>query len=273
MKRIRPLLSGLVACGIAFAMVMSASADTAQQGMAKVVSIKGSARFMSSPNGNWQPLKTGMTLKTGAILQTAANSYIDLILNDSHAKATSMGGSSSSAGGEGSGIAYQPKSQQDAVRVFENTVLGIDKLTIDQTGVDTITETQFDLKAGSVFGMVKKLSAGSKYEVKIPNGVAGIRGTVYYVTSTGIVRVISGSVVIAYVGAGGAVRTVEVKAGFEFDIRSGPDAQPTPMSTQEILKLKPAQTAFTMTKGQATINVPVEAWTPISTIKSPGPNF
>jgi len=57
-------------------------------------------------------------------------------------------------------------------------VLSIDKLTVDQTGVDTISDTQLDLKAGSIFGTVKKLAVGSKYEVKIPNGVAGIRGTI-----------------------------------------------------------------------------------------------
>ena len=67
--------------------------------------------------------------------------------------------------------------EQNIVRMWENTLLGVDKLTFTQTGADVVTETQLDLKAGHIFGMVKKMSAASKYEVKIPNGVAGIRGT------------------------------------------------------------------------------------------------
>ena len=57
---------------------------------------------------------------------------------------------------------------------MENSALGIDKLTSMDTGSDSVTETQLDLKAGHIMGSVKKLSAASKYEVKIPNGVAGI---------------------------------------------------------------------------------------------------
>ena len=70
--------------------------------------------------------------------------------------------------------------------MWENTLLGIDKLTVTQTGADVVTETQLDLKAGHIFGMVKKMSAASKYEVKIPNGVAGIRGTVYDISAEGV---------------------------------------------------------------------------------------
>ena len=75
------------------------------------------------------------------------------------------------------------------VRIWENTLLGIDKLTETQTGADVVTETQLDLKAGHIFGTVKKMSAASKYEVKIPNGVAGIRGTVYDISAEGVVKV------------------------------------------------------------------------------------
>ena len=85
------------------------------------------------------------------------------------------------------------------MRLWGNTLLSIDKLTSTQTGADEVTETQLDLKAGHIFGTVKKMSAGSKYEVKVPNGVAGIRGTVYDISADGVIKVLSGSCVVAVV--------------------------------------------------------------------------
>jgi hypothetical protein len=261
MKRIRPLIGGLLACGIALAMVTSLSAQNVQPGMAKVVNIKGSARYMTGANASWQPLKSGTILKSGAIIQTAAGSYVDVVLNNAEAagpalSAISAGAQGAGGAGAGSGVAYQPKAKQDAVRIFENTVLGIDKLTVEETGVETITQTQFDLKAGSIFGVVRKLSAGSKYEVKLPNGVAGIRGTVYYITATGIVRVLSGSVVVAFAGPDGAIRTVEVKEGFQFDIRGGPDSQPSPMSQKEMTSLREPESQLVVAREAPVITVP-----------------
>jgi hypothetical protein len=228
MKRIHPLIGGLVACSIALAMTTSLSAQNVQQGVVKVVNIKGSARYLYGANATWQPLKTGALLKPGAIIQTASGSYVDIVLNNPNAAGIPLSAmtemasmSSSSSSGPSSNIAYQPKAEQDAVRIFENTVLGIDKLTVDQTGADTVTETQLDLKAGSIFGTVKKLSAASKYEVKIPNGVAGIRGTIYFLSADGVFRVLDGSAVLAYVGSNGTVITQVVTAGQQFDARTG----------------------------------------------------
>ena len=238
MKRIGALLCGL----IALAMVTNLEAQNAQQGLAKVVNIKGSARYLAGASSTWQPLKNGAILKPGSIIQTASGSYVDIILNNPDASgaplsAMSNPGAPASSGGTPppSGTAYQPKAEQDAIRIFENTVLGLDKLTIDQTGADTVTETQLDLKAGSIFGTVKKLSAASKYEVKIPNGVAGIRGTIFFVTADGVLRVLTGSVVMAYVGSDGSVITQVVPGGQQFDSHSG---QMTPISASLLTELQ-----------------------------------
>jgi hypothetical protein len=227
MKYTRSFISGLVACGVALAMVTSLSAQNVQQGVAKVVNMKGSGRYLSGPNSTWQPLKAGAILKPGTVIQTASGSYVDLILNNPDATGVPLSAMSAlmqtppSEAGQ-TGAAYQPKSKQDAVRVFENTVLGIDKLTVDQTGADVVTETRLDLKAGSIFGTVRKLSAASRYEVNIPNGVAGIRGTIFFISADGTVRVLTGSVVLAYVSPDGSVVTQVIAAGQQFDLR---DAQ------------------------------------------------
>jgi hypothetical protein len=212
MKETRSLLNSLVACGVALAMVSTLAAQTANQGAAKVVRLKGGARYKTG-SSDWQQLNVGDILKPGTIIQTAAKSRVDLVLGDGSAPVARP------AAGEV--VSYQPSAEQNMVRMWENSLLGIDKLTVMETGADVVTETQLDLKAGHIFGMVKKMSAASKYEVKIPNGVAGIRGTVYDISAEGVVKVLSGSVVVAYVGADGTVVTQVVMGGQEFDTRTG----------------------------------------------------
>lgn len=225
MKLIQRLSGGLVAFAIAAA--LSAQAE---EGIAKVVNINGAgARYatdLSSGTPNWRPLKTGAVLKPGTVVQTAAGTYVDVVLNNANATAAdtaAFGAAASSLAGDGTSSvsSAEPKAQQDAVRIYENTVLGLDKLNVTQTGADKVTETQLDLKAGRILGSVKKLSATSTYEVKIPNGVAGIRGTIYSISANGVLNVLSGSVVIAFVGPDGTPVTKEVKAGQQFDPKTG----------------------------------------------------
>ena len=127
---------------------------------------------------------------------------------------------------------YQPTADQNVVRVWENTALGIDKLTAMQSGTEPVSETQLDLKAGRITGSVKKMSAASKYEVKLPNGVAGIRGTVYDISAEGVVRVFVGSMVVAWVDPKtGNVVTQVVMGGQQYDARSN---QITPIPEPEM---------------------------------------
>src|SRR4029079_8693429 len=98
------------------------------------------------------------------------------------------------------------------VRVTENTTLGIDRLTSDKSGAETIIDTQLDLRAGRVLGNVKHMAAASKYEVKTPQGVAGIRGTRYDISADGRVRITQGDAVVVYV-IGGRTSTANVRAG------------------------------------------------------------
>ncbi len=80
----------------------------------------------------------------------------------------------------------------------------------------------------------KKLSATSKYEVKTPSGVAGIRGTEYSISATGEVYVLDGSVVVVSVRPDGSVVTQVVSAGEMFNPASG-RVQPIPAATQDEL--------------------------------------
>jgi len=135
----------------------------------------------------WQPLRTGIVIKSGTIIQTAAEkgSYVDLVWVKARRSTPSAHRSDTRS--------YTPSADQNIVRLYENTILQVDKLTSMETGADTVTETQLDLQRGRIFGNVKKMSAASKYEVKLPNGVAGIRGTIYTLSAEGVVQVLVGS--------------------------------------------------------------------------------
>jgi hypothetical protein len=213
MRQIRNFVIGLSV--LTLASIVNVSAQTSD-GIAKVVGKSGDARYFIAGDSTPHDVKVGMVLKPGTTIQTASGTgnYVDIILNNAGAVAAS--------GSAPSDIAhYQPKAEQDGIRIFENTVLAVDKLMRTQTGADLVTDTQLDLKAGSILGTVKKLTPTSKYEVKIPNGVAGIRGTVFWLSASGILRVLTGSVVVAYVGPGGNVITQTVNFGEQFDINTG----------------------------------------------------
>jgi hypothetical protein len=215
--------------GIAVLTLASIASASAQDGIAKVVAKGGDARYFVPGDSTPHDVKVGMILKPGVTIQTASGmgNFVDLVLNNASAVAPSAASPSAVAH-------WQPKAQQDGIRVNDNTVLVVDKLSRTQTGADVVTDTEMDLKAGSILGTVKKLTPTSKYEVKIPNGVAGIRGTIYWLSASGILRVLDGSVVIAYVGSGGNVITQIVNFGEQFDINTG---LVTPIDIAERLNL------------------------------------
>jgi hypothetical protein len=165
--------------GFAVAIAALLSAATAQaapeQNKAIVRTVRGTANYSTDRGANWRALKVGTALTQNSVVRTAG-SVVDLFLGDNG----------------------------PVVRVTEDTTLGIDRLTIDRTGVDKVIETQLDLRNGRILGNVKRLAAASKYEVKTPHGVAGIRGTRYDIRSDGTIVVAEGQIVAVYIVDGQA---------------------------------------------------------------------
>lgn len=187
--------------GVIALTVISAAAQGAMEGAARVVRVKGAAR-VSTGNYVWQVIKVGDVLRPGSIVQTSADSesYVDLVLGDGKAPLPQPTLYRLSIPNSlDTGTTFQPTSEQNTVRLWGDGALGIDKLTVLQTGAERVTDTQLDLKRGRLTGNVKKLSAASKYEIKLPNGVAGVRGTVFDIQAVGIVKVYIGSMVVAWV--------------------------------------------------------------------------
>lgn len=168
-----------------FTLLSVVSADAAMKANRAVVrAVRGTAEYSSDGN-SWKKLSVGTQLNEKARIKTAPASTVDLFL-----------------GANG-----------PVVRVTEDTILGLDKLQYENTGEDAVIETQLDLSNGRILGNVKKLAAASKYEVKTPQGVAGIRGTKYDISATGRVTVVEGSVMVVYLVNGQLTPPVIVNAG------------------------------------------------------------
>jgi hypothetical protein len=181
MKLFRRLTWGYVVA-IAAAAVLSVQA---KDNRAIVRAIHGSAQMSNNKGQTWQNAKVGSYLGANSAIKTAADSTADLFLGDNG----------------------------PVVRVTPDTQLGIDKLTVENTSIEKVIETQLDLKSGRILGSVKKMAAASKYEVKTPVGVAGIRGTEYSIDARGKVTIITGSAVVVYVIDGNILPPVNVGAG------------------------------------------------------------
>ena len=223
MKLARNTLTWFLTGVFSLALVVSADAQTSKQRTGKVERIKGAARY-STGNNVWQPLKVGSILKSGYIVQTAQDSYTDIVLNEEASGPPAPAGipsktpsaSSSSASPSPSSAAGRSV-DQDVVRILPDSVLSFDRMTAVETGGDRVTETELDLRTGAMFGAVKKQAAASRFEIKIPNGVAGIRGTYFYANSRGLFSCLNGSLVAAYTNADSTPGTQVVAGGNQFN--------------------------------------------------------
>lgn len=169
MKSFRRLSLGYFVA-LAAAALLSATVEAAPN-KAVVRAVRGDAQISNNKGQSWAKAKVGQALAANSLIKTPKGGSADLFLGENG----------------------------PVVRVTEDTIMGIDKLDLEATGLEKVIETQLDLKNGRILGSVKKLAAASKYEVKTPVGVAGIRGTEYSISSSGVLNVVSGTVVIVYV--------------------------------------------------------------------------
>ena len=235
MKFFQAFVSALVG-GFILTLATGAHAQsTTKQGYATIVRIEGEARYSAGDNV-WHPLTVGQTLGPGNVIQSAPMGRVDMVLGDKipqriattpdkvapavDAKVRDM-------------VSYQAKAEQNVIRMEGNTILAIDKLQIGNTGVDAVSDTELDLRQGTIFGSVKKLSAESKYLIKTPNSIAGVRGTTFTMSANGDLTVISGSMVVSHTGPNGQVTTVVLGPGEQYDPNTGQTTQLTPQELRQ----------------------------------------
>jgi FecR protein len=221
MKKIQAMFCAALG-GAVLTLAITAPADDLKQGVATVIRVKGQASYTLGGNDEWHPLVAGKILRAGSTVSTKPDAVVDIVLG----KQIRVTPSSlpdrpvPSADSPVQGlVATKPSIEQNIVRLSGGTTLKIDTLTVSDTGVDTVSDTELDLQAGRIFASVKKLDESSKYLVKIPNGIAGVRGTKFTLGADGSAGCIEHSVWLAFGGA--APTTVQVNAGDQYNPATG----------------------------------------------------
>jgi hypothetical protein len=155
--------------------LLTAAAQAATPGAAQVKKVVGNATYTDARGGG--VIKEGDILMQGATITTGAGSYVDLDM----------------------GV------NGNALRVEADSTLSLNKLDYTKAG-ETIVNTQVEVKKGAVVSnVITKLSKASKYEIKTPAGVAGIRGTVTRATVTRVTCLIGTISFVPLQGGGVAI--------------------------------------------------------------------
>lgn len=243
MKYLQTLITVAVGGAVLALGSISAVAQSVKPCMVTVVRIQGQARY-SLGNKTWHPLVVGKILRAGAIIQSAANSKVDLVLSGNpiampQAVPTPTKLSLAADPNVRGFVAYKPSAQQNVIRMFGNSVLAVDKLTVTDTGVDTVGDTELDLRAGGIFLNVKKMSATSQFIIKIPDGVAGIRGSTIDLQLDPAGHLVffavgKGSAVLSYIPSGGTANTEVLNGPSEYTPAGGV----TPLGADLLRSLK-----------------------------------
>ncbi|MGO8765897.1 MAG: FecR domain-containing protein [Limisphaerales bacterium] len=222
--KLAKVLNFTAVCALVFSVCAGAYAQSDHPGYATAVRITGEARY-SHDGTTWLPLVVGEVLSAGDVVETATDGSLDLVLGQifkTHAGPNDDVVAPPADLTVRGMVAYQASIQQNVIHLESGTVLAIKTLTVGDTGVDAVSNTELDLRKGAIFGSVKKLSASSQYLIDMPNGIAGIRGTVFAISLTpppGIVTVTEGSMVISYTGPNGVV-TFTVTQGQQLNLGS-----------------------------------------------------
>ena len=225
------VIFGALICGMIISASSNIYAQAGNAGYATVVRVEGVASY-SLGDDKWVPLVAGKTLPVGAIIRTGHNGMVDAVLGKDinlpqhgwQARWTPQNPGAAYDSPVRGIVSYKPSSEQNVVRLTPDTTLAIDKLTITDTGVDTVSDTELNLTKGKIFCSVKKLTGASQYLIKLPSGIAGVRGTQFSIDVNGNTTVYhstGGGVVLTLILPSGAPQTTVVGAGFSYDPTTG----------------------------------------------------
>lgn len=188
MNNLKRLFPGVMA----FSAIALANLAVADVGSARVDAVRAGAAHYSTDGVTWNEVKKGVVLGPGATIKTDTLGVVDLYL-----------------GRNG-----------PFLRVTPDTTVVLSTLNVEKGAGETIVTTELGLRAGKIQGVVRKMSAASRYEVVTPVGVVGIRGTKYQVSARGEFSVLEGSGYVRYNAPGATAPT-------EFQVRTGYTFEPT----------------------------------------------
>lgn len=222
MKSYKSILAALVCSAIASVAITASAQD--KQGVITVLRVQGIVTYSLGEGQPEHPLVSGKYLSPGSIIFTKDNGVVDVVLGKSidlpQAKWAPDRISPAPDAPVRGLISYTPGFDQNTIRITPNSALAIDKLRVADTGADTVSDTELNLKQGKIFASVRKLSGASQYIVKLPNGVAGVRGTLFSIGADGDVACFEstgGGVILALTLSGGGTKTFVVEPGQFFN--------------------------------------------------------
>ena len=139
----------------AFLVMILASVPAFATGLdrAKVIKITGSAQFQKAGTAEWSTLQIGTALTEGDSVKTGEASEIIMEL----------------AGAKKTAEIVVRKNSQFVFKTFQHE---------EDSRIDT---TLLDVSLGAVLVKAEKLTGTSKFEVKTPTSIVGIRGTTFEV--------------------------------------------------------------------------------------------
>ena len=175
---------------------LSLPAQTFKPGIGEVRALRGIVQF-SINDKDWKILKANAKIPEGTVVRTKADSSIDIYLAENG----------------------------PVVRLSENSILKFESLRLSGAGSEAVIKTDLHLKAGKLYGSVRKPKEGSFYQVKTSETVAEIRGIDYGVCESGKLLVFGGT---AFVRRG--TNNIEVKHGEIFDPMTWTTGKWTPLA-------------------------------------------
>ena len=141
------------------------------RGAIQVLQLEGAVKVSTTKGRSWEAATKSVIQKAPVSFRTDPNSFIDLAF----------------PGGE-------------RVRLLPGSEVEVQKVAVEKSPPGDIIEIQLDLKKGSLISLVGRMTAASKFEVKMSTGVSGLRGqaaTKFF--ASGTVMCDSGTAVVVYV--------------------------------------------------------------------------
>jgi len=173
MKNYKSLFSGVI-CGAIMMCNLAASADTDKQGVITVIRVQGEAQYSLDGGQTWVPAVVGKYLEAGSLIRSGDKSIVDVLVGKTFSEKSIEYIQFNTRLNP---LNYPPVVEHNIIRLRPNTTLGIDKLTVAGADDSYVSDAELNLKKGRIFASVRKVSPSSVYLIKIPDGVAAVRGT------------------------------------------------------------------------------------------------
>lgn len=130
----------------------------------KVLELKGPPAVIVMADGSTPPIRVGEQLPLGATVKTPADSTLKLLFAN------------------GAIVVLQPRSQLRLALFASQDSIASRKSATDRTPESAKSDTNIDLRSGTILIDVPTLKKESKFEVTTPLGISGVRGTRFYVS-------------------------------------------------------------------------------------------